>query len=209
MPDAQAAGHADLIHAVKGGDAAAEQRLVALHLPLVRAVAARYAGLGLPLEDLVQEGCLGVLAAARRWDPDRGVPFESYARFRVRVAIRDELTARSRLIRLPKHVVAARAERGSAPRAVLPGDDRWVDAVADGASMEDEVVAHEEALAVDRAVGALPARQRLVIEHRFGLDGAPEPIGEVARELRLSRGRTIAIERQALHALRRALAGLR
>lgn len=208
MPTDPAELEAKLVQAAAHGDAEAQQRLTARHLPLVRAVAARYAGLGLPLEDLVQEGCLGLLDAARRWDRTRGVPFEAFARFRVRIAIRDALTARSRLIRLPKHVVAARLEHGTAPVVVLPDDDRWTERLRDDASTEDEVVAHEEALAVGHAVELLPPRQRLVIAHRFGLDGAEESIGEVARELRISRGRTLAIERQALASLRRTLAAL-
>lgn len=207
MHEAPAFDEQTLLRAAADGERWAQQRLVALHLGLVRSVAARYASLGIPRDDLVQEGCLGVLDAARRFDPSRGVPFAAFARFRVRIAIRDALTARSRLIRVPKNVAADDAAR--APRAVLPVDDRWQELLADGASTEDEVVSLEEARAVDRAVDALPPRQRLVIAHRFGLDGPEESIGEVAAELRLSRGRTVAIERQALASLRRALSGLR
>ncbi len=93
-----------VLRAAKRGDVGAQQRVVQHHFDLVRAVASRYAGLGLGCDDLVQEGCVGLLDAVARWDDSRGVPFEAFARFRIRVAIRDALTARARLIRLPKHV---------------------------------------------------------------------------------------------------------
>ncbi len=195
---------AKLLRAGARGDEGARRRLLAAHLPLVRSVAARYASLGLPFDDLVQEGCVGLLEAIDRWDRARGVPFEAFARFRVRVAIRDALTARARLIRLPKHVVESQ-RLVDPPRAIaIPEVEAAVTQ-----DTEDEIVAREQQAAVDRAVDGLSPRQRIVIKHRYGFDGPEETLGQVAAELRLSRGRTLAIERQALARLRRSLAGLR
>jgi RNA polymerase sigma factor (sigma-70 family) len=64
--------------------------------------------MGLPLEDLDQEGAVGLLEAIDHYDPRRGASFESYARFRVRRAIRNALTEKARAIRLPKQVVERR-----------------------------------------------------------------------------------------------------
>jgi RNA polymerase sigma factor (sigma-70 family) len=97
-----------LLRAASRGDAGARDRLVVCHLGLVRAVAWRYRELGLPFDDLVQEGALGLLEAIDRYDPNRRVAFETFARFRVRRAIRNALTERARLVRLPKHVVERR-----------------------------------------------------------------------------------------------------
>ena len=198
---------AKLLRAGARGDEGARRRLLAAHLPLVRSVAARYESLGLPFDDLVQEGCVGLLEAIDRWDRARGVPFEPFARFRVRVAIRDALTSRARLIRLPKHVVESqrRGELVDPPRAIAAPE---VEAAALQGT-EDEIVAREQEAAVDRAVDGLSPRQRIVIKHRYGFEGPEETLGQVAAELRLSRGRTLAIERQALARLRRSLAGLR
>ncbi len=198
-----------LLRAAARGDEGARRRIVAGHLQLVRTVARRYEGLGLAADDLVQEGCLGLLDAIGRWDRTRGVPFEAFARFRVRVAIRDALTARARLIRLPKHVVELQRATGEAeaPRALSTADAGSNEA-GEAATTEDEVVAREQADAVDRAVEQLSPRQQLVIAHRYGFDGPAESIGQVAAELHLSRGRTLAIEQQALARLRRTLADL-
>jgi RNA polymerase sigma-B factor len=63
----------------RNGDPDARERLLLELMPLVRALASRYAGRGEPLEDLVQVGALGLIKAVDRFDVDRGVEFSSYA----------------------------------------------------------------------------------------------------------------------------------
>jgi RNA polymerase sigma factor (sigma-70 family) len=109
---------ARLNRAAARGDRAARDRLVEEELYLVRGIAARYRNCGLPVEDLVQEGALGLLEAVDRFDPDRG-SFESYARFRVRRAITNALTEQARVIRLPKHIVERRRALDHAEAALL------------------------------------------------------------------------------------------
>lgn len=89
-------------------DRRACERFVHQHLPAVRAIAAHYRGLNVPFDDLVQEGCIGLLDAIESFDPARGVDFETFSRFQIRCAIRDALTQASRLFRLPKCVVERR-----------------------------------------------------------------------------------------------------
>jgi RNA polymerase sigma factor (sigma-70 family) len=108
-----------LIGAARAGDAAARERVVAEDLDLIRAVASRYRDFGLPLEDLVQEGALGLLDAVERFDPARGVEFETFARFRIRRAIRNALTEQARLVRLPKHVVERRRALAAAESRLI------------------------------------------------------------------------------------------
>ena len=97
-----------LLRAAQRGDRRSREQLVTAYLGLVRSVAKRYRELGLPFDDLVQEGSVGLLEAIDRFDPSRGTPFDGYARFRIRRAIRNALTDQARLIRLPKHVVQRR-----------------------------------------------------------------------------------------------------
>lgn len=111
------------LEAAKRGDRRARERLVASHLDLVRSVAMHYRGLGLPFEDLVQEGSLGLLEAIELYDPDRGADFDTYARFRARRAIRNALTDKSRVIRLPKQIIERRRviDRTEAQLAAVKG----------------------------------------------------------------------------------------
>jgi len=101
-------GEVALVCAARDGDQRRRDRIVSDQLGLVRAVAGRYRDLGLPVDDLVQEGVLGLLDAIATFDPGRGIDFETYARFRVRRAIRNALTEQSRMIRLPKQIVERR-----------------------------------------------------------------------------------------------------
>lgn len=78
--------------------------LIRSHLPLVDSIARRYAGRGEPLEDLRQCGAVGLVLAARRWDPDRGITFGAYATPLVSGEIRRHLRDHGRLVRLPRRV---------------------------------------------------------------------------------------------------------
>lgn len=207
--------------------------MVTSHLPLVRSVARRYRNLGLPLDDLVQEGVVGLLDAIVRYDPAAG-DFDRFARFRVRRAIRNALTDQSRLVRLPKHVVErrralARAANGRAqsPAELAAVTGLPIRAVADAltaeltpttldalpaagadpgaADPETAVLEHDVAKRLELALGRLTNRQRQVVSRTFGLDTPPERISVVAAELGLSRERTRSILRDALNDLRTAL----
>lgn len=76
--------------------------LVSKHLPLARALARRYAGRGEALDDLVQVGSVGLVAAARRFEPARGVPFAAYAAATVEGELRRHLRDRVSTIRVPR-----------------------------------------------------------------------------------------------------------
>jgi RNA polymerase primary sigma factor len=83
----------------------ARERLVRFNLRLALSIARRYAGRGLPLEDLMQEGTLGLLRAAERYDPDLGYRFSTYATWWIRQAVRRALVEQGRSVRLPEHLV--------------------------------------------------------------------------------------------------------
>src|SRR5437762_7679918 len=76
--------------------------LVERPLPLVRSLARRYAGAGEPFDELVQVGSVGLVAAARRFDPARGVPFAAYAAPTVEGELRRHLRDRVSTIRVPR-----------------------------------------------------------------------------------------------------------
>ncbi len=82
--------------------------VVERHLDLVLRVAKHYLGLGLPLEDLVQEGNIGLLAAIEGFDPDRGVPFPAYAAGWIRQAVCRAISVQTRTIRIPLEVLGLR-----------------------------------------------------------------------------------------------------
>ena len=86
---------------VRGGDEEAMQELVKRNLRFVISVAKKYQNRGLALTDLIGEGNLGLLTAARKFDPDQGVKFISYAVWWIRQAILAALARHGRTVRVP------------------------------------------------------------------------------------------------------------
>src|SRR4029453_9494783 len=87
---------------IQQGDQEALQRLVEANLRFVVSYAKRYRGLGLAFLDLIHEGSLGLIEAAKRFDPERNVKFISYAVWWVRQAIFHSLSEHHRIFRLPQ-----------------------------------------------------------------------------------------------------------
>lgn len=105
------AGHSERLAArARRGDHLARTKLVEEHMGLVRSIAFRYRDLGLPMEDLVQEGAIGLLTAIDDYDSSRGASFSTYAFWRTRAAVTHALTAHGQLLRLPRPVLERRRQ---------------------------------------------------------------------------------------------------
>ena len=95
-----AAAERDLVARCRRGDAAAAGALVRACLPFVFTVALEYRRWGIPLEDIVQEGNIGLLKAAERFDADKGCRLITYAAYWIRAEIRDYVVRSYRIVRL-------------------------------------------------------------------------------------------------------------
>src|SRR5438270_3146322 len=150
----------ELAQRIERGDLAAKEQLVNSNLRLVISNARKFQGHDMPLLDLIQEGILGLIRAAEKFDWRKGYKFSTYATFWIRQALQRALDNRSRTIRIPVHLGQrerriARVQRELAARL---GRDPTEQEIADAAelSVKDVREAHEAARVVtslDRPVG--------------------------------------------------------
>ena len=203
-----------------------ETAIVTEYLGLVRRIARQYAARAEQVDDLVQEGVVGLLKAIRGFDPERGVPFESYARALVVGEIRHHLRDRSSVLRVPAPVQElrgrirvlvdeARAETGREPDiAALASragvsDEAVVEAVTAGVvplerdlpTADSELSRSEARADLDEQLALLDDREREVVYLRFFVDLTQS---EIADRLEISQMHVSRILRGALETMRRA-----
>lgn len=94
----------DLTRRAQKGDGAARQRLIESNMRLVINIAKSYRSRAIPLEDLIQEGAIGLMHAVERFDPGKGFRFSTYATHWIRQSIGRALDNKAKAIRLPAHI---------------------------------------------------------------------------------------------------------
>jgi RNA polymerase primary sigma factor len=196
-------------------DEAAVSKLVESNLRFVVSYARRYRGCGVSILDLIHEGNLGLIEAARRFDPSHNVKFISYAVWWVRQAMMHAMSDQARAFSIPAKLLATLGREavdvslsdpaGPARRDGHPLQLGDVLAV-DQASVADDLIHQDDLNELADALRGLDGKEREVVRLRFGLeDDEPRTLQEIGDRLHLSRERVRQIESRAKSKLRQSV----
>lgn len=165
----------DFARRAQTGDLRAREELIERMLPLVNSIARRYRTAGLERGDLVQEGCVGILRALERFDPERGVPFSIYATMWIRQALQELRSDFIRPLRLPPKALRQLAQLKSAHYQIYADEHR-------NASLAELSTSTDIGLDQVEALVRADASTRSTDEPIGGLEGELGTLGDLLED---------------------------
>lgn len=198
----------ELARAAQAGSRVAANRLIEANLRFVVQVARGYQGMGLPLEDLIAFGNIGLIEAVMRFDTTRGVKFTTAAVWYVRAEIQKALNDLSRVVRIPSHKTATEEQHVKSIHTPV-GDDENKETYADRYLAADSIVSARDTADLQfdlmRALGQLKPKQQEALTRFYGIGFEyPQCMDQIAEEMSVTGERA----RQLVRAAERELSKL-
>ena len=184
----------------------AKQEIIKSHLKFVFDVAKKYKGRGIPLEDLISEGNIGLTKAIDKFDNEKGVKFISYAVWWIRQSIQECLTKRSK-------VITNEVSENENIKVIVNDDgetnEETFEYCHETTSEYDDIMNElndSKCFIINKLMKKLPLRGRKIISFYYGLNGEEEKnLEEIGDELGITKERVRQIKEQCLKILRTEL----
>lgn len=188
-----------LTRAAKAGSEEARERLVESNIRLVINIAKSYQSWSIPLEDLIQEGVIGLMTAIDRFDPEKGFRFSTYATHWIRQSVGRAIDGKSKAIRLPAHISQSIRKVERERKAIL---------AETGQEPTPEQIAAALGISVKKLKGLLQASQELVsLDVRVG-DDESTTLGAMIRDERAGDPEAIIINSEIIAELQEVISEL-
>jgi RNA polymerase primary sigma factor len=217
IPMLTAEDETELARRIREGDQEALDKLTRANLRFVVSVAKQYQNQGLSLSDLINEGNVGLMKAAKRFDETKGFKFISYAVWWIRQSILQAIVEYSRIVRLPLNKVGSynkvnersngRHVSVDAPISGEDGDSTMLDMISGESNLEPDTALMEQSLKdeVKQGLSILNIREVEVLSAYYGLDGnKPLTLEEIGELFGLTRERVRQIKERAIRRLRKS-----
>ncbi|MCB0825351.1 MAG: RNA polymerase sigma factor RpoD/SigA [Armatimonadetes bacterium] len=182
--------------AARQGSVEARDRLVEANIRLVINVAKSYQSRSIPLEDLIQEGVIGLMTAINRFDPEKGFRFSTYATHWIRQSIGRAVDGKAKAIRLPSHISQALRKVEKTKADLLQES---------GIEPTPEQIAHEMGISVRKLTTLLQASHELVsLDIKIG-DGEKTTLGAMIQDERAGDPEAIIINSEIIEELQEVM----
>jgi RNA polymerase primary sigma factor len=190
-----------LAQEAQAGSRVAANRLIEANLRFVVQVARGYQGMGLPLEDLIAFGNIGLIEAVNRFDTTRGVKFTTAAVWYIRAEIQKALNDLSRVVRIPSHKTATEEQHVKSIHTPV-GDDENKETYADRYLAADSTKSARDTADLQfdlmRALGQLKPKQQEALTRFYGIGFEyPQCMDQIAEEMSVTGERARQLVRAA------------
>ena len=194
---------------IKRGDERAIEKLVQANLRFVVKMAALYRGQGLQFDDLISEGNIGLMMAAKKFDASRVTRFVVFASPFVRRHIERAIEEQNGVYKVPKDAGRLARQNGKPVSVDAPLGGRTnmsllsVLVNVDSPQADERVYSEAIETAIEFALLSLSERESLVVNRFFGLDCEHETMAEIAEDMNLKRERVRQIRNRAIRRLKK------
>ena len=206
-----------LARRVQKGDNKAREQMIRANLRLVISIAKRYTNLGIALSDLIEEGNIGLMRGVDKFDPEKGFRFSTYAAWWIKQGISRAIIDQGKIAKKLKTTMEKVRELDGAITKMSSldaplgedGEGQMLDVLED-----ENMAAPDESVSIflnkERAQAILKdldAREKTIIEMRFGLKEGQQPhtLAQIAKKLGISRERVRQIEDLTMDKMKKSL----